>query len=76
MGGWTVKAPEQIVALQAKVVDLLTVELGDSYDCTRVWSAWGYGTMGEDDFEPVLDRIDAIASDIVRAILKEQDDAK
>lgn len=66
--------PEQIAALQAKVVDLLTVELGDSYDCTRVWSAWDYGTMGEDDFEPVLDRIDAIASDIVRAILKEQDD--
>ncbi|SFP92830.1 hypothetical protein SAMN03159489_02208 [Pseudomonas sp. NFPP07] len=26
---------------------------GDTYDCTRVWSAWGVGTMSEDDFVPL-----------------------
>lgn len=29
---------------------------GDTYDCTRVWSAWGVGTMSEDDFVPVVDQ--------------------
>ena len=24
--------------------------LDGSYECTRVWSAWSYGTMSEDDF--------------------------
>lgn len=31
--------------------------------CTRVWSAWGYGTMTEDDFEP------APSEDLVEAIV-------
>lgn len=26
---------------------------GDTYYCTRVWSAWGVGTMSEDDFVPI-----------------------
>lgn len=26
----------------------------DTYDCTRVWSAWGYGTMSPDDFVPIV----------------------
>lgn len=29
---------------------------GDTYDCTRVWSAWGVGTMSEDDFVPVVEQ--------------------
>lgn len=29
--------------------------------CTRVWSAWGYGTMTEDDFVPLCDELDTIA---------------
>nr|WP_294974989.1 hypothetical protein [uncultured Pseudomonas sp.] len=29
---------------------------GDTYDCTRVWSAWGVGTMSDDDFVPVVDQ--------------------
>jgi hypothetical protein len=29
---------------------------GDTYDCVRVWSAWGVGTMSEDDFVPVVDQ--------------------
>lgn len=27
--------------------------LGEALDCTRVWAAWGVGTMSEDDFTPV-----------------------
>jgi len=61
-------APPEPVAWRpdrARVAELLSRDLSDSYDCKRVWSAWSYGTMGEDDFEPVADRID----DIVDAIL-------
>ena len=29
---------------------------GDAYDCTRVWSAWGVGTMSDDDFIPIVDQ--------------------
>ena len=29
---------------------------GDTYDCTRVWSAWGVGTMSDDDFVPVVEQ--------------------
>ena len=29
---------------------------GDTYDCVRVWSAWGVGTMSEDDFVPFVDQ--------------------
>lgn len=32
------------------VRDALAEALGDAYDCVRVWSAWGYGTMGPNDF--------------------------
>lgn len=46
----------------------LIAELGDTYDCTRVWSAWGYGTMGEDDFVPVLDRLNDLIDTIVNEI--------
>lgn len=47
------------------LADALADELGDSYDCTRVWSAWSYGTMGADDFVPVNDRASEIAGGIV-----------
>lgn len=52
-----------------RLIDLLSVELGDSYDCTRVWSAWGYGTMGEDDFELVANRVADMADGIIEALL-------
>lgn len=29
---------------------------GDAYDCTRVWSAWGVGTMTDDDFVPIVEQ--------------------
>lgn len=30
------------------------------YWCSRVWSAWSFGTMGPDDFEPAWENDDAI----------------
>ena len=42
-----------------------------AYDCTRVWSAWQVGTMGEDDFVLVAedpDRVAEIADAAIEAI--------
>lgn len=35
--------------------DGIAEALGDAYDCMRVWSAWGVGTMGPDDFALVVE---------------------
>jgi hypothetical protein len=37
------------------VRDALAETLGDAYDCIRVRSAWGVGTMSEDDFVMVAE---------------------
>lgn len=58
-------APERI---EAVLIEALGNELGDSYDCTRVWEAWAIGTMAQDDFEPVGDRLDEIVAALVAAI--------
>lgn len=63
--------PTQAVreAVQAAVAEAL----GDAYDCTRTWSAWGIGTMGPDDFEPVRedgDRVAEIADAAIAAYIK------
>jgi hypothetical protein len=42
------------------VRDALAETLGDAYDCTRVWSAWGVGTMSQDDFVPVAEDDDRL----------------
>jgi hypothetical protein len=45
--------------------------LGDAYDCTRVWQAWGYGTMGPDDFVQVAeqdDRLEELTDAVIAAI--------
>lgn len=58
--------------ITAKASEAVAEALGDAYDCTRVWSAWSYGTMGPDDFSPVaddLERTREIASAAVSAIL-------
>lgn len=36
----------------------LEEEIGLAFDCTRVWEAWSVGTMGQDDFVPITERID------------------
>lgn len=35
------------------LMDLIAERLSGTYHCTRVWSAWGVGTMSQDDFEDV-----------------------
>jgi hypothetical protein len=48
--------------MHANVREAVANAIGDdAYDCTRVWSAWSYGTMGEDDFVPVAHQADRIA---------------
>lgn len=37
------------------VMEAIAAALGDAYDCMRVWSAWGVGTMSQDDFRLVAD---------------------
>ena len=37
--------------------------------CTRVWEAWGYGTMSEEDFSPVADDAEAV-HEIASAVLE------
>jgi hypothetical protein len=40
----------------------VTQLLSDDYACTRVWEAWQYGTMTQDDFMPLTEteRVDEI----------------
>ncbi|WP_418145537.1 hypothetical protein ABL850_15870 [Variovorax paradoxus] len=43
------------------VCDAVAAALGDAYDCTRVWQAWGVGTMSQDDFSSVAEDPDRVA---------------
>lgn len=54
--------------LPDSVIQAAAEALGDAYDCIRVWSAWGVGTMGPDDFIPVADDGDRVA-EIARAVI-------
>ncbi len=56
--------------LRVEIQRALVAELGDTYDCTRVWSAWSYGTMDEDDFVPVLDRLEELIDSIEHAVIR------
>lgn len=58
-------------ALRTAVMDAIAEALGDAYDCTRVWSAWSYGTMGPDDFTLITDdenRLGEIADAAITAM--------
>ncbi|MCA0188093.1 MAG: hypothetical protein LCH90_19280 [Proteobacteria bacterium] len=46
----------------------LQTVLGDAFDCTRVWNAWSYGTIGPDDFVLVAENDERIA-EIREAVL-------
>lgn len=54
--------------LRKAVRTALEAELGDAYDCMRVWDAWHVGTMTEGDFTPVSDRIDEITTTVLAAL--------
>jgi len=49
---------EQDVALR----DAIAASLNHVYSCTRVWSAWSYGTMTQDDFVLASEDDDIIAN--------------
>jgi len=54
--------------VKAAIADALG---GSAYDCLRVWSAWGIGTMGQDDFSPIAeddDRVGEIADAAIAAL--------
>jgi hypothetical protein len=46
----------------------VTTLLADDWACTRVWEAWNYGTMTQDDFEPLneTERVDELLALIHR----------
>lgn len=56
--------PAQMIAVR----DALAESLGDAYDCTRVWSAWGVGTMSEYDFVPVNEDEDRLRELTIAAL--------
>lgn len=52
--------------MKEKIIEVLKGHLDDALFCTRVWEAWSYGTMTEDDFENIPDEsIEEIANDIM-----------
>ena len=58
----TAEADAALTDIQVQAVrDAIAEALGDAYDCTRVWSAWGVGTMDQDDFQLVAEDSDRVA---------------
>lgn len=54
------------------VTQAIAEALGDAMDCTRVWSAWGIGTMGPGDFVEIAgdsERLNEIAEAAIDAML-------
>ena len=57
--------PEEIAAnkvtlTQGTLDERIRYFLQDNYACTRVWEAWSYGTMTEDDFTPMEEDEDIV----------------
>ncbi|MGN8120389.1 hypothetical protein ACTJK9_01360 [Pseudomonas sp. 22082] len=67
--GWKIRrlytAPPAPVAVVLPDRELLRDKIaeaigGDTYDCTRVWAAWGVGTMDQDDFVQLIEQEDRL----------------
>ena len=57
-------SPASTPEVRESVIEAIAEALGDAYDCTRVWSAWSYGTMSQDDFSLIAEdrsRLEEIA---------------
>lgn len=66
-----VSTVEDADAQKEAVMDAIADALGQAYDCTRVWEAWGVGTMSQDDFHLVTDdagRLGEIADAAIAAM--------
>jgi hypothetical protein len=72
-GFWESEQPSARVSLsdeaKQRVYDAVRDALGDAYDCTRVWHAWGVGTMSQDDFRLVAEDDERVAEIADAAIL-------
>ncbi len=60
--------PAAVEALRERLRYAIADSLGDIYVCSRVWSAWSYGTMSEDDFAPAADDDDVLDNLVDAAI--------
>ncbi|MBF4574692.1 hypothetical protein [Frondihabitans sp. VKM Ac-2883] len=60
---------------EAESLDKVAVALEDLYACTRVWEAWQYNTMTQDDFTPANEDPDVIENvmAVIRPLLAEVD---
>jgi hypothetical protein len=65
----TVAKIEVTEELRWAVCEAVADALGEAYDCTRVWSAWSYDTMGPDDFSLVAEN-DSRLAEIADAAIK------
>lgn len=54
--------------VKERLREAISEALGEALDCTRVWEAWGYGTMSQNDFQPVNDDPDRL-EELVNAAL-------
>lgn len=54
---------------EKKIIETLVTELDEALFCERVWSAWGYGTMSENDFYNVAED-EQFIDDLAEKILK------
>lgn len=50
-----------------ELVEAVAECCGDMYWCQRVWSAWSYGTMSQDDFIPADDCEDFL-NDVAKSV--------
>jgi hypothetical protein len=61
--------------LRERLKNTLRDQLRDALYCTRVWDAWGVGTMSEDDFECLADSdeyVDQLADAVLLTLLNKE----
>jgi len=63
-------ASKKVTLTQGTLDERIRYFLRDNYACTRVWEAWSYGTMTEDDFVP-MDEDEDIVNDL-KTLIKEE----
>ena len=63
-------AEAQLEAVTSAIEKVLDGQ--DALHCTRVWEAWGYGTMSEEDFSPIANDAEAV-HEIASAVLEALD---
>ena len=67
-------------ALREKLIDMIAEHLSGTYRCLRVWEAWNFGTMSQDDFDDVgesdtpAELADAILAALSTAARRQQPD--